>query len=106
MPDRRPMGDQHALSETRLRPTCQMGDLLETNLPHRLPTCLIGYQHALLETHPRPTCMIGDLSETHMPDLRPIGDRHASSETDMHDQRPTLGKICISYGSPMRHDGH
>ena len=40
-----------------------------------------------------------------MPDLRPIGDIHASSGTDMPDRRLSMGKICISYGSPMRHIG-
>ena len=86
MPHRRPVGYRHASSETR-----------------RIPTCLIGDQHVWSETHRRKTCRIRDLSETDLPDQSPIVDQHASSETDMPVRRPTLGKICISYGSPMRH---
>ena len=88
IPDRRPVGDQHASSET-----------------HQRPKCLIKEQHASSETHWRLTCLIGDSWETNMPDQRPIGGIHASLETDMSDWRPTLGKINISYGSPMRHVG-
>ena len=71
MPDRKPNGDP-----------------LETNMPHRRPTCLIGDQHASLETHQRPTCLIRDLTETHMPGWRPIRDQHAFLETDMTHRRP------------------
>ena len=74
-------------------------------MPDLRPTCLIGDRHAGSETHPRSTI--------DMRDRRSIGDRHAGSEnrqrptcligdpsvTNMPDQRPTLCKICISYGS-------
>ena len=77
MPDRRPIADWHAWSETHRRPTCLIGDpsqtdmpdqrpkgdclaWLETNMPNRIPTCLIVYQHAWAKTHWRPTCLIGD----------------------------------------------
>ena len=88
MPDPKPIGDQHAWSET-----------------HQWPKCLIGDQDAWLETHWRPKCLIRDPSETDMPCQKPIDDQHASLETNMLDRRPTLGKICFSYGSPMQHVG-
>ena len=81
-----------------------IGDSSETDMPHRKP---IEDRHAWSETHLRLTCLIGDpfgdrhvSSEVDMPDRRHIDDRHAWSETL---RRPTLGKICISHGSQMRH---
>ena len=56
MPNRRPIGDRHASSETHRRPTCLIGDPSET---HWGPTCLIGEKYASSETHWRPTCLIG-----------------------------------------------
>ena len=104
-------------SETHQRPTCLIGDQLETDMPDQRPTYLIRDPLEIDMPHRRPTCLIRDPSETNMPDGRPIGDRHVSSEihwrptcliedptvTDMPHRRPSLGKICISYGSPMRH---
>ena len=37
MPDRRTIGDRHALSEICRRPTCLIGDQLETKMSHRRP---------------------------------------------------------------------
>ena len=122
---RRSSGDWHAWSETHPRPTSLIGDQLKTAMPdrrpvgdqyasletHHRPPCLIRVQHALLETHRKPTCLIRDPSETNIYDQRLLRDRHAwsenhwwpraSSKTDMPDSKPTLGKICISYGSSM-----
>ena len=51
------------------------------------------------ETHRRPTFLIGEPLETDMSDRRPIGDRHACSETNMPDRRPT----CL-IGDPLETD--
>ena len=69
-----------------------IGDPSETDMPDR-----------------RPTWLLGDQSETDMPDWRPVGDETClirdPLETNMPHWRPNLGKICIYYGSPMRHVG-
>ena len=99
---RRPIGDQHSWSETHWRPSFLIVDPSETDMPDRRH---IGDQHAWSETHRRPTCLIRDPWKTDMPHRRPIGDQPASSEADMPHQRLTQGKICIYYGSHMRHVG-
>ena len=103
MPDRKPIGNQHALSETHRIPICLIRDQYassENNMPNRIPKCLIGDpaerdmphqrpigdQHSSLETHEKRVHkninMIRYLSETHW---RPIRD---PSETEMSDRRP------------------
>ena len=57
---RRPIGDWHTWSKTQRRPTCQIGDQSETDMPTRRP---MRNQHAWSETHRRPR---HDLSETHL----------------------------------------
>ena len=99
MPDRRPLGDQHDSLETHWRPTCLIGDPTETNMSDQRPIGDPSETQVILETNWRPKCQIGERhawSETHR-------DQHVSSETDMPHQKPTLGKICISYWSLVRH---
>ena len=61
MPDRIPIGDRHALSETS---TFFNGDTSKNGMPHQ-----------------RPTCLIDNLSETDMLGLRKT---YASSETNIN----------------------
>ena len=53
------IGDQHAWSETHLRPTYPIGNWHSPSEIHLKPTCLIGDQQ---------TCLIEDKLETDMPD--------------------------------------
>ena len=61
MPDRRPVGDQHASSKTDMphrRPICLIGDRHApsgTDLPHRRLTSTIGDEFMPVETHRRLT---------------------------------------------------
>ena len=75
----RPIRDQYAWSETHRRPICLIRDRhasSETNMHYRTLTCLIGVRLACLETH--------------MSQRRPIGDWHASLETNMPHWRPKI----------------
>ena len=63
MSDWRPIGEQHAWSETHRIPISligerHVGDSSEKDMSDWRPTCLIRYQYAWLETHRRPTCLI------------------------------------------------
>ena len=81
------------LSETHRRPTCIIGDPLETS------TCFIGDRYAPSETVMLDWRPIRDRSvpsETNIPFWRPIGERHAPLETDMPvktHRRPTCGSF-------------
>ena len=80
MSDWRP---RYASSETDMsnwRPTCLIGDPLETHWrprpasleTHLKPTCPIGHQH---------TCLIGDTLETDIPNQKPTRDQNAGLES-------------------------
>ena len=85
------------LSETYRRP---IRDLLETDMPHRRPTCLIRDQHASSETHWRPTCLIRD-------PWSPMGLQSGMLVSD-EACRSSIGlwwDLLVSDGSQMRHVG-
>ena len=108
MPDRRPIGDQHAWSETCWRLTCLIRDPLETILPDQRP---VGDQIAWSETHLRATCLlifIGDHGEIWVSDRAcrsPIKKdlRQGKLVSNQAFWSPMGLQWCmlVSYGSPM-----